>query len=52
MKYFKLILLTLIIFSPATVNAQWYNPFAKKTAEDCILEKIKDTSGEDAVRAL
>lgn len=48
----QLLLLTLSISFVTSVNAQWFNPFAKKTAEDCILEKIKDTRGEDAVRAL
>jgi hypothetical protein len=48
----QLFLLTLAILFHTSANAQWYNPFAKKTAEDCVLEKIKETRGEDAVRAL
>jgi hypothetical protein len=44
------LVLILFLFT-VNANAQW-NPFKKKTAEDCILEKIKDTRGEDAVRAL
>lgn len=48
----QLLLVTVSISFVTSVNAQWFNPFAKKTAEDCILEKIKDTRGEDAVRAL
>jgi len=48
----QLFLLTICIFIATSANAQWFNPFAKKTAEDCVLEKIKDTRGEDAVRAL
>ncbi len=36
-----------------SLYAQWYNPFkSKKTPEDCILEKIKDVRGEDAIRLL
>ena len=51
MRYKNLLLvLTLFLFT-FDANAQW-NPFKKKTAEDCILEKIKETRGEDAVRAL
>ena len=48
----QLMIIILSIFFTSSVSAQWYNPFAKKTAEDCVLEKIKDTRGEDAVRAL
>lgn len=48
-KYFYLTII--LFFFTLNANAQW-NPFKKKTAEDCILEKIKDTRGEDAVRAL
>jgi len=44
------LVLVLFLFS-VNAYAQW-NPFKKKTAEDCILEKIKETRGEDAVRAL
>jgi hypothetical protein len=48
----QMLLMSLAFLFVTSVNAQWYNPFAKKTAEDCVLEKIKDTRGEDAVRAL
>ena len=48
----QMLLMSLAFLFATSVNAQWYNPFAKKTAEDCVLEKIKDTRGEDAVRAL
>jgi hypothetical protein len=51
MNHKNLYLLLIICLFCANANAQW-NPFKKKTAEDCILEKIKDTRGEDAVRAL
>jgi hypothetical protein len=48
----KVIFLALIITTPVIAGAQWYNPFVKKTAEDCILDKIQNTRGDDAVRAL
>ena len=51
MRYKNLYLVLILFLFAVNVNAQW-NPFKKKTAEDCILEKIKDTRGEDAVRAL
>jgi hypothetical protein len=52
MKTIKSLFAAYIVCQSPTSEAQWYNPFAKKTAEDCILEKIKETRGEDAVRAL
>lgn len=51
MKIKNLYLVLILFLFSVDVGAQW-NPFKKKTAEDCILEKIKDTRGEDAVRAL
>jgi hypothetical protein len=52
MKILKALFAAYMVCLSPTLEAQWYNPFSKKTAEDCILEKIKETRGEDAVRAL
>lgn len=48
----KIILFILFLFLSSYSYAQWSNPFKSKTPEDCILEKIKDVRGEDAINLL
>jgi hypothetical protein len=49
----KKLLFIFILTLSSHCFAQWYSPFkSKKTPEDCILEKIKDVRGEDAIGLL
>jgi hypothetical protein len=48
----KLFFLALNLFLATEINAQWWNPLAEKTYDDCVLENIKDSMGEDAVLAV
>ena len=43
----------IILFAYSShAEAQWWNPFAPKNFDECILDKVKEGMGEDAVRAV
>jgi len=46
-----LLALGVVLVSPLAY-AQWWNPFGPKNYDECVLDKIKDVHGEEAVAAL
>lgn len=49
---FWLVFASLALIAPPLAQAQWWNPLAPKTYEDCVLKGMKGVSGDEAAYAV